>query len=223
MRLPRYLAFMTGLVLLWQTSVAGLACYAQTNEGTAESQMAASRAAVETLGTPTASAHGFTVSHTYKIGNDDVLAVSVWHEPSLSVTVPVRPDGKISLPLVGEIQASGRTSLELQNELTSSLEKYIRQPTVTVIVSEIRSQRINVVGEVGRPGAFPLLESMGVVDAIAQAGGLKEFAKRKQIYVLRPTGDGRNTRLSAHYDQVLRGKQNAKDILLQAHDTVVVP
>jgi polysaccharide export outer membrane protein len=159
----------------------------------------------------------------YLVGVDDVLAVSVWHEADLSRSVSVRPDGKISLPLLGEVQASGRTVLQLQSDIRSGLANFVKDPEVVVIVSEIRSQRINVIGEVTRAGAFPLTQSTSVIDAIALAGGLREFAKRKQIYVLRVTASGQRLRLPYNYTDVLKGKKNAQEIVLQPRDTVVVP
>ncbi len=159
----------------------------------------------------------------YTVGVDDVLAISIWHEPDLSRSVSVRPDGKISLPLLGEVQASGRSVLQLQADIRQGLSAYVKDPEVVVIVTEIRSQRINVIGEVMRAGAFPLTQSMGVVDAIALAGGLREFAKKKQIYVLRATASGQRERLTYDYEDVLKGKTSAKEIILQPRDTVVVP
>lgn len=163
------------------------------------------------------------VSKDYKIGVDDVLTVNVWHEPDLSRNITVRPDGKISLPLVGDIQASGKTPPQLQGELRSALAQFIKDPELTVIVAEIRSRRVNVIGEVIHPGTFAITQQMGVLDAIAEAGGLKEFAKQKEIYVLRETSAGKRTRLNYDYRDVLKGKNNAQDILLQTNDTVVVP
>ena len=162
-------------------------------------------------------------SAPYRIGADDVLTVSVWHEPDLSRTVPVRPDGQISLPLVGDITAAGKTAIELQGEVRAALAKFVKDPEVNVIVSDIRSQKINVIGEVTRPGTFPLTQSMGVLDAVAQAGGLRDFAKRKDIYVLRVMPDGKRVRIKYSYEAVLKGGKNAQEILLQSHDTVVVP
>ena len=159
----------------------------------------------------------------YLVGVDDVLAISVWHEADLSRSVSVRPDGKISLPLVGEVQASGRSVLQLQEAIQGGLTSFVKDPEVVVIVTEIRSQRINVIGEVARAGAFPLTQSTSVIDAIALAGGLKEFAKAKQIYVLRVTASGQRLRLPYKYTDVLKGKSNANEIILQARDTVVVP
>jgi polysaccharide export outer membrane protein len=159
----------------------------------------------------------------YRIGVDDVLTISVWHEPDLSRTVPVRPDGQISLPLVGDTMAAGKTAVELQSELRLSLAKFVKDPEVNVIVSDIRSQRINVIGEVTKPGTYPLTQSMGVLDAVAQAGGLRDFAKKKNIYVLRLMPDGRRARLPYSYQAVVKGSKNAQELMLQSHDTVVVP
>lgn len=163
------------------------------------------------------------VSKEYRIGVDDILSVNVWHETDLSRNVTVRPDGKISLPLIGEVRAAGKTPTALQGELQSDLAQFIKDPQLTVIVAEIRSRRINVIGQVMHPGTFSLTQQMGVLDAIALAGGLREFAKKNKIYVLRETAAGRRVRLEYKYRDILRGKGNAQDILLEPHDTVVVP
>jgi polysaccharide export outer membrane protein len=159
----------------------------------------------------------------YRIGVDDVLNISVWQEPDLSRTVPVRPDGKISLPLVGDVTAAGKTAMELQGELKLGLTKFVRNPELTVIVADIRSRRINVIGQVSKPGTFPLTQSMGVLEALAAAGGLRDFAKKKDIYVLRMSPDGKRQRLSYAYENVLKGKTGSNELMLQPRDTVVVP
>lgn len=163
------------------------------------------------------------VDANYRIGADDLLAINVWHEPEVSRNVPVRPDGNISLPLIGDVRASGLTPTELQRELEARFAKYLTDPAVSVMVAEIRSQRINVLGQVMRPGTYPLIPPMSVIDAIAAAGGLKEFAKAKQIYLLRTLPNGQRERIPFQYKNVLSGKHGAKDILLQTRDTVVVP
>lgn len=163
------------------------------------------------------------VSKDYKIGVDDVLTVNVWHEPDLSRNITVRPDGKISLPLVGDVRAEGKTPPQLQAELRSDLAQFIRDPELTVIVAEIRSRRINIIGQVVHPGTFAMTQQMGVLDVIAEAGGLRDFAKKNKIYVLRETSAGQRVRLNYNYRDVLSGKHDAQDILLQANDTVVVP
>jgi len=159
----------------------------------------------------------------YVIGVDDVLAVSVWKEPDVSRTVPVRSDGKISLPLAGEVQASGQTPRQLEQELSAKLKSYISEPEVTVIVEQIRSQRFNILGQVARPGSFQLTNSPTVLDAIALAGGFRDFAKQKSIYVLRQNPDGTQTRLLFNYKDVIKGKNSEQNIRLQPNDTVVVP
>lgn len=159
----------------------------------------------------------------YRIGAGDMLTISVWHEPDLSRSIPVRPDGQISLPLVGDTMAAGKTAVELQGELRIALARFVKDPEVNVIVSDIRSQKINVIGEVTHPGTFVLSQSMGVLDAVAQAGGLRDFAKKKEIYVLRVTPDGKRVRIKYSYQAVLKGGKNAQEVMLQSHDTVVVP
>jgi polysaccharide export outer membrane protein len=159
----------------------------------------------------------------YVIGVDDVLAISVWKEPELSRTLPVRPDGKITLPLVGDLQAAGTTPQNLQQELHDKLAAYIAVPEVAVIVQEVKSQKYNIVGQVARPGSYPLSESMTVLDAIAEAGGPGIYAKTNAIYVLRVRPDGSSVQLPFRYKQVLKGANVSQNVRLQAHDTVVVP
>lgn len=163
-----------------------------------------------------------TMSPDYKIGVSDVLAINVWKEPDVSRSLPVRPDGFITLPLVGDIQAAGKTTNQLHDALVVALSKYMDSPQVTVIVTDARSQRFNVLGEVGRPGTYPLTEGTGVLDAIALSGGLKEFAKKNKIYILRVV-DGKRTRIPYNYKAVLSGKSSSHELLIQTGDTVVVP
>ncbi|HEY1262193.1 MAG TPA: polysaccharide biosynthesis/export family protein [Terriglobales bacterium] len=160
---------------------------------------------------------------SYVIGADDVLGISVWKEPDVSKVVPVRSDGKISLPLVGEIQAAGRTPKQLKVELTDKLKNYISEPEVTVIVQETRSKKYNVLGQVVRPGSYMLTNAATVLDAIAQAGGFRDFAKKKSMYVLRKNADGSDIRLPFNYKDVIAGKHTEQNVKLQPGDTVVVP
>ncbi|HUO25039.1 MAG TPA: polysaccharide biosynthesis/export family protein [Candidatus Aquilonibacter sp.] len=169
------------------------------------------------------SASGKAHDAEYVIGNDDVLAINVWKEPDVSRNVPVRSDGKISLPLVGEVQAAGRTPLALEQEIASKLKNYIDEPEVTVIVQQINSQKFNILGMVNKPGSYVLANSATVLDAIALAGGFRDFAKQKNIYVLRQNADGTQTRIPFNYKDVIKGKQPAQNIKLQAGDTIVVP
>jgi polysaccharide export outer membrane protein len=160
---------------------------------------------------------------SYVIGTEDILTVNVWKEPEISKMVPVRPDGMISLPLVGEIQATGLTPIQLQDQITTSLKKLMADPQVTVIVSEVHSLTFNVVGQVQRPGYYPLTRRMTVLDAIAMAGGFRDFAKEKKVYVLRTSPDGKQVRLAFNYKNIIKGKHNEQNIELQPRDTLVVP
>jgi polysaccharide export outer membrane protein len=157
------------------------------------------------------------------IGVDDVLAINVWKEPEISRSVPVRSDGKISLPMAGEIQAAGRTPLKLEQDIAAKLKDYISQPEVSVIVQQINSQKFNILGQVTRPGSYPLTNSPTVLDAIALAGGFRDFAKQKAIYVLRQNADGSQTRIPFNYKEVVKGQNPAQNIKLQPRDTIVVP
>jgi polysaccharide export outer membrane protein len=158
----------------------------------------------------------------FVIGNDDLLAINVWKEPDVSRNVPVRSDGKISLPLVGEVQATGRTPLALEREIAEKLKSYISEPEVTVIVQQINSQKFNILGQVARPGSYAIANSTTVLDAIALAGGFRDFAKKKKIYVLRQ-GAGGETRIPFDYKEVSQGKNMAQNIRLQPGDTVIIP
>src|SRR6266851_626185 len=158
----------------------------------------------------------------YAIGPEDELYVNVWKEPEISRAVPVRPDGKISLPLLNDVQASGLTAMELANVITEGLKKFINSPLVTVTVSEINSRRVYVTGEVSRPGAFPLLPNMTVLQALTSAGGFTQFARTKNIYVLR-TEDGKQVKHPFNYKEVVRGQKAEDNITLQPGDTIVVP
>jgi polysaccharide export outer membrane protein len=160
---------------------------------------------------------------SYVIGADDVLAINVWKEPDVSRSVPVRSDGKISLPLVGELTAGGQTPLQLEQEITKRLANYISEPEVTVIVTDSKSQRINILGMVARPGTYMLTGSATILDAIAMAGGFRDFAKQKQIYVLRANADGTEKRLTFNYKEVIKGQNPEQNIRLLPRDTVVVP
>lgn len=156
----------------------------------------------------------------YVIGPDDVLAVNVWKEPDLSRSVLVRSDGKITLPLLKDIAASGSTTDELQARIEKGLSDYISKPSVTVIVQEAKSHKFNILGAVQKPGTYILTGPLTVLDAIALAGGFREWAKVKSIYVLRP-GAGGQLKIQFNYKQVINGKM--ADVQLKVRDTVVVP
>jgi polysaccharide biosynthesis/export protein len=159
----------------------------------------------------------------YVIGPDDLLAVNVWKEDEISRQVPVRPDGRVSLPLIGDVQAAGLTPLELQQSIRTRLAAYLVNPTVAVMVQEARSHRFNVVGEVEHPGSFVLGQPLTVLDALALAGGFRDFAKTGAIYVLRLNADRSHQRIPFNYKQVINGRNLQQNIHLQSGDTVVVP
>lgn len=158
----------------------------------------------------------------YVIGADDVLSINVWKEPEVSAAVPVRPDGKISLALLNDVTAAGLTPTQLSSVITEKLKKYIDQPRVTVVVTQINSRRYFVLGEVGRPGAFPLLPEMTVMQGLSSAGGLSQYADGKKVYVLR-NDSGKTLKLPFNYKEVVKGHNPEQNVLLKPGDTIVVP
>ena len=159
---------------------------------------------------------------SFVIGNDDVLAINVWKEPDISRSIPVRSDGKISLPLVGEVQAAGLTPLKLEKDIAEKLKSYISEPEVTVMVQQVNSQKFNILGQVNKPGSYVIANSPTVLDAIALAGGFRDFAKRKSIYVLRHGASG-EARLAFNYKDVSQGKNMEQNVKLQPGDTIIIP
>src|SRR3954470_10398536 len=156
----------------------------------------------------------------YRLGPGDKLRVEVYGEPQLSQGLQVRPDGKITLTLIGDVMAAGRTSLELRDALTTALRSQLNNPAVTVIVQDAVANQIDVVGEVSSPGQQVLMGPINILQAIAHAGSFKEFAKKGSIYVLRQTRTGQQ-RIDANYKDALSGK--VPPMVLQPGDTVVVP
>ena len=189
---------------------------AQSSAGASGASKTAGQAE-QTAGT--AKAH----DDTYTIGADDILAINVWKEAELTRSVPVRSDGKISLPLIGELQAAGTTPKQLEQDIANKLTSFVSEPEVTVIVQEIKSRKFNVLGMVARPGSFPITHTMTVLDAIAVAGGFRDFAKQKSIYVLRMKPDGTQARLPFNYKDVVKGKNPEQNIRLEPGDSVVIP
>jgi polysaccharide biosynthesis/export protein len=160
---------------------------------------------------------------SYVIGPSDELNISVWENPDLSRAVPVRPDGMISLPLLNDVQAAGRTPMQLMKTIVEKLTAHgMKDPLVTVTVTAIKSQFIYVLGQVGKPGTFPMIPGMTVLQAIASAGGLGQFAKQTKIEIRR-TENNQVTRLSFNYKEVMKGVHPEQDILLKPNDTIVVP
>jgi polysaccharide biosynthesis/export protein len=171
---------------------------------------------------PATAAKSATSDPNFVIGAQDVLDINVWREPELTRQVPVRPDGKISLPLLNDVQAAGLTPTKLAEEITTSLKKFVTDPQVTVIVSVINSQRVYILGEVNRAGAYPLLPGMTVLQALSSSGGFTQFANTKKIYVLRTEG-GKSEKYPFNYKDVIAGRSPDENIVLKAGDTVVVP
>lgn len=158
----------------------------------------------------------------YKIGPQDLLKIDVWKEEQLTRTVPVRPDGKITLPLLNDVQAAGLTPMELAGVISDQLKKYITNPQVTVSVTEINSRRVYVTGEVSKSGAYALLPHMTVLQALSSSGGFTQFARVKNIYVLR-TENGKQVKMPFNYREAVRGKNPEQNIELLPGDVIVVP
>ena len=180
----------------------------------------AQAAATANPGSSSASSKSAPADPNYVIGAQDMLDISVWKEEQLTKTVPVRPDGKISMPLLNDVQAAGLTPTQLANQITESLKKFVTDPQVTVIVREINSQRVYLLGEVSRAGAYPLLPNMTVLQALSSAGGFTQFANLKKIYVLR-VENGKQEKFPFNYKHALESSD--QNILLKAGDTIVVP
>lgn len=158
---------------------------------------------------------------TYVIGPQDVLQITVWREPTLTGAIPVRPDGMISMVLLGDLPAAGRTPMQLGSDIATKLKKFIQDPSVSVLVTGVNSQRIFMIGEVGRPGPIVMTANMTPLQAISTAGGLTTFANSKHIYILR--GDpGKQQKIPFNYKQALKG-DSKEAISLQPGDTIVVP
>lgn len=171
---------------------------------------------------PVSSPKSATDDPAYIIGQDDVLDISVWKEADVSRQVPVRPDGKISLPLLNDVQASGLTPMQLQAQLSEKLKKFFTDPQVTVIVTAINSRRVYMMGEINRPGAIPLVPNMTVLQAISSAGGLSQFANSSKIQILR-TENGKQVPYFFNYKEVIRGVRTDQNIFLKPGDSIVVP
>ena len=163
-----------------------------------------------------------TVPRDYVIGPEDVLSIVFWQETALSTDVVVRPDGKISLPLLKDVQAAGYTPEQLTGALMKAATKFVARPNATVIVKQINSRKVFVVGQVAKPGAFPLTGDLTVLQAIALAGGVLEYAKSTNVVIVRKE-EGREQRFKFNYKEVLKGKNTAQNIVLKPGDTVIVP
>jgi polysaccharide export outer membrane protein len=209
-------------LLEWTLLLAILTSLAVAQDAASSSQASNSKPATTAPPDLPKSATGVR-PESYVIGAEDTISVYVWKEPDMSKSVPVRPDGMISLPLVGEVKAAGYTPVQLQDVLADRMKKYVSDPQVTVVVEKIASLSFNIVGEVNHPGYFPLTRRMTVLDAIALAGGFRDFAKMTKVYVLRTAANGSQQRLPFNYKQVIKGQNPQQNIELQPRDTIVVP
>ena len=199
--------------------------WAQTSAANQSGAQSPAPTAIASLAQPMMASVSANKPHddSFVIGNDDVLSINVWKQPDISREIPVRSDGRISLPLVGEVQAAGRTPLKLEQDIATKLQPYLEEPEVTVMVQQINSQKFNILGKVVKPGSYPLTSSATVLDAIALAGGCRDFAKEGSIYILRQNPDGGESRIPFNYKDVIKGKKTVQNIRLQPHDTIVVP
>lgn len=162
-------------------------------------------------------------SNAYAIGIGDVLEISVWKNPELGVSTPVRPDGRISVPLLGDIQASGMTPLALRQTLTDRFKEFVTAPGVSVVIKEINSRKVFITGEVKTPGSYDLQPRTKLVQVLAMAGGVTPYAKKKVI-LLRDSRDGRgDRRYELDLDSIYSGRRPADNLILQPGDTIVVP
>jgi polysaccharide export outer membrane protein len=211
-----------GLLILLALPDAKLRAQDKSSKPAAETKLVSDKEKTGNGKVVEAAAKPATEDPNYIIGPEDELIVNVWKEVDLSRSVPVRPDGKISLPLLNDVQASGLTPMQLGTEITTRLKKFIADPQVTIIVSRVNSQRIYIVGEVNHAGAFPLVPNMTVLEALSSAGGCSPFAKQTKIYILR-LENGQEIRRPFNFKEVLSGQRMEQNILLKPADTIVVP
>lgn len=162
------------------------------------------------------------VSEDYVIGQGDVLEVFVWRNEQLSRQVTVRPDGKISLPLIQDLEAEGLTALQLRDQISRELKQYVQNPTVAVIVTQINSYKISILGKVVQPGVYPITTRTTILEAISIAGGFTEWANQKKITVITTQG-GQKKKFRINYKKIVSGKDPSQNIILNRGDTIIVP
>jgi polysaccharide export outer membrane protein len=162
------------------------------------------------------------VPTTYVVGPEDSIQVTVWHEPTFSGSFPVRPDGMISLALVGDIMASGRTPMDLANDLTTRLKNFVNDPTVTVTVLAVNSKHVYMLGEIAHIGPIPLTSSLTPLQAISAAGGLSQYASKTKIYILRVDASGKKIKIPFNYKKAIKDG-DLQGVTLLPGDTIVVP
>jgi polysaccharide export outer membrane protein len=191
-------------------------------QGPAQNNLKSEDSKVLTARNSTSPPKSATQDPSYSIAPEDVLTIDVWKEPEISRTVPVRRDGKISLPLLDDVQAAGLTPTQLSSEIVEKLQASVLHPQVTVIVAQMSSQRIYILGQVNRGGAYPLVPEMKAMQALSIAGGFTPFANVKKIYVMR-TENGEDKIFRINYKEVVSGRNTEQNIHLKPGDTIVVP
>ena len=163
-----------------------------------------------------------TQQDTYKIGSGDILEILVWKEPDLSTEIFVRMDGMISLQLLNDVQASGRTPMQLKEDIEKRLKEFVEETTVTVIVKVPTSQKYYILGEIGRTGEYDLLKELTILQAFARAEGFTEWAAKTKIILLR-IENGKEKIITINYKDIIKGKDFSQNILIKADDTIIVP
>src|SRR5262245_34275396 len=203
---------------------AALPCGAQTQAQPALPTTATPGQAPAQTATPpaVAAAPGVDLPPEYTIGSDDVLSIVFWRDKELTADVTVRPDGKISLPLLNDVQATGFTPAQLKDRIVEESKKYVEDPNVTVVVKQINSRRVFITGEVRKPGPYSLTAPTTVLQMLSIAGGLGDFAKSEQIMVVRPE-NGKQISYKFNYKEVIKGRKLAQNIELKPGDTIVIP
>lgn len=199
-----------GRLLILAIAMPGLMCIAQDKEPGGKPAQPA---------TPALAAGA--AADTYVIGASDTITVTVWKEPTLSGSLLVRPDGMISVSLLGDVQAAGLTPLQLADQIAAKLKKYIQDPNVSVVVNQIHSKVVYLIGKVGKKGPIEITPAMTLLEAIGSAGGVTEFANVKKMYILRDEA-GKHEKIPVHYKEALKG-DSALDLVLKPGDTIVVP
>jgi polysaccharide export outer membrane protein len=203
-------------------ALAGVTADAQTGNTTPQQATAKPQPAQSKPPAGAEAPAGVPTTPDYVIGPDDVLTVIVWREKEMSADVAVRPDGKISLPLLNDVQAAGLTPEQLRGQVTEAASKYVEEPNVTVVVKAINSRKIFVTGQVGKPGPYPLIGAMSVMQALSVAGGVLEYADIENISILR-TANGKQESFRFNYKEVTKRKNLKQNIELKPGDTIVVP
>jgi polysaccharide biosynthesis/export protein len=207
-------------ILLAMVAVLGVSAGAANGQAAAPNKEA--KAVEKPDSAAAAQAKAANEDPSYVIGTEDVLTINVWKETDISRSVPVRPDGKISLPLLNDVQAAGLTPQQLANSIRDGLKKFMSDPEVTVIVTAVNSRKVYILGEVAHPGAFPLLSGMTVLQALASAGSFTQFANIKAIYVLR-NENGKQVKYPFNYKAVVKGQNQSQNLELKPGDTIIVP